>query len=144
MLSSSTIRAGLSFYIAFRNRWSSNDSRMRRTDCKKEKQKMADDQIASDWWVITASKFFSCKWNLHQMLFNPLLHMLPIGNMWFQLKLKINSCNRGYRKIEIFLGSRISKFLRPGAALWQYLSSLKKPSKTAVVLIAGVKFNLSS
>ena len=26
---------------------------------------------------------------------NPLLHMLPIGNMWFQLKLKNNSCNRG-------------------------------------------------
>ena len=26
---------------------------------------------------------------------NPLLHMLPIGNMWFQLKLQNNSCNRG-------------------------------------------------
>ena len=62
------------------------------------------------------------------------------------------------QKIEIFLGSRISKFLRPAhryddfktyqkslakplvmAKLnMAYLSSLKKPSKTAVVLIAGV------
>ena len=55
-----------------------------------------------------------------------------------------NSCNRGIiQKIEIFLGSRISKFLRPTQRyddfkLISIFVKFKKPSKT-VVLIAGVK-----
>ena len=40
---------------------------------------------------------------------NPLLHMLPIGNMWFQLKLKNNSCNRG---------------------LWSFCSTASRPVET--------------
>ena len=40
-------------------------------------------------------RYFMKKVSKLYYLFNPLLHMLPIGNMWFQLKLKNNSCNRG-------------------------------------------------
>ena len=40
-------------------------------------------------------RYFMKKVSKLYYLFNSLLHMLPIGNMWFQLKLKNNSCNRG-------------------------------------------------
>ena len=50
----------------------------------------------------------------HIIFFNPLLHMLPIGNMWFQLKLKNNSHNRGL--IQFFSSSYYSYCRKAGAA----------------------------
>ena len=40
-------------------------------------------------------RYFMKKVSKLYYMFNPLLHMLPIGNRWFQLKLQNNSCNRG-------------------------------------------------
>ena len=50
------------------------------------------------------------------------------------------------QKIKIFLGSRISKFLRPAQRYDDFklirITCTKKPSKTAVVLIAGVTISV--
>ena len=61
--------------------------------------------------------------------------VFPFGNIRFQLKLRKHRGGlRLNKKIEIFIWSRISKFLRPA----QRYDDLNKTSKTAVVLLAGV------
>ena len=52
---------------------------------------------------------------------NPLLHMLPFGNMWFLLKLQNNSCNwEGYTKNRNFSRVPYFQIFAPGAALWWF------------------------
>ena len=77
----------------------------------------------------------------------------PIGNMWFQLKLQNNLCNRGlYKKSKFFWDPISPNFCARCVALWWITCQaachgktehgifvkFKKTSKTAVILIAGV------